>query len=161
MALIRRCSGTPYIWGGDSPKGTDCSGLASWVANAATGHPVFGDRFDTSTEESALLARGFRCGTAPGALVIGWNDHHTALPLADGTPVASGEGGGVRFGGGGAYQPQFNHHMYRPMARGSEASQPVPPDVPAMLDTGICENPCDPARGTTTGLPSILESMLR
>ncbi|WP_203457468.1 NlpC/P60 family protein, partial [Mycolicibacterium sp. CBMA 361] len=31
VALIRRCSGTPYIWGGDSPKGTDCSGLASWV----------------------------------------------------------------------------------------------------------------------------------
>ena len=116
MALIHRYTGTPYVWGGDSPAGTDCSGLASWLANIATGRPVFGDRFDTSTEESALLARGFRSGSAPGALVIGWNDHHTAITLADGTPVASGEGGGIHIGGGGAYQPQFNHHMYLPMA---------------------------------------------
>ena len=58
----------------------------------------------TTVEESALLARGFQCGTAPGALVIGWNDHHTAVTLADGTAVASGEGGGVKVGGGGAYQ---------------------------------------------------------
>lgn len=115
MTLIRRYTGTPYIWGGDSPAGTDCSGLASWLANTATGRPVFGDRFDTSTEESALLARGFQYGTAPGALVIGWNDHHTAITLADGTPVASGEGGGIHIGGGGAYQPQFNHHMYLPI----------------------------------------------
>lgn len=125
-ALVRRYSGTPYILGGDSPDGTDCSGLASWLANAATGRPIFGDRFDTSSEESALLARGFRYGTAPGALVIGWNNHHTAVTLADGTPAASGEGGGVRFGGGGAFQAQFNHHMYLPMD-----GPPTSPDPPA------------------------------
>jgi cell wall-associated NlpC family hydrolase len=128
VGLIDRYSGTPYIWGGDSPRGTDCSGLASWLANAATGRPIFGDRFDTSTEESALLARGFQYGTAPGALVIGWNDHHTAVTLADGTPAASGEGGGVRFGGGGAYQAQFNHHMYLPITPRPEDSQPAAPD---------------------------------
>ncbi|MUL49424.1 peptidoglycan endopeptidase [Mycobacterium sp. CBMA293] len=130
VSLVHRYSGTPYIWGGDSPAGTDCSGLASWLANAATGRPIFGDRFDTSSEELALLARGFRYGTAPGALVIGWNAHHTALTLADGTPVASGEGGGVRFGGGGAYQPQFDHHMYLPITPGSEDNPPPPPDAP-------------------------------
>jgi cell wall-associated NlpC family hydrolase len=134
MAVIRRYSGTPYIWGGDSPQGTDCSGLASWMANAATGRPIFGDRFDTATEESALLARGFRYGTAPGALVIGWNDHHTAVTLADGTPVASGEGGGVRIGGAGAYQAQFNHHMYLPMTPGVVENQPASPDAPAAVD---------------------------
>lgn len=131
VALIHRYSGTPYIWGGDSPEGTDCSGLASWLANAATGRPIFGDRFDTSTEESALLARGFRYGTAPGALVIGWNDQHTALTLADGTPVASGEGGGVGFGGGGAYQAQFNHHMYLPITPGFVEGRPASLDAPA------------------------------
>ena len=128
MALVHLYTGTPYVWGGDSPAGTDCSGLASWLANTATGRPVFGDRFDTSTEESALLARGFRYGTAPEALVIGWNDHHTAITLADGTPVASGEGGGVHIGGGGAYQPQFNHHMYLPMTPDPGASQTAPLD---------------------------------
>jgi cell wall-associated NlpC family hydrolase len=134
MALIHRYSGTPYVWGGDSPAGTDCSGLASWLANAATGRPVFGDRFDTSTEESALRARGFRDGTEPGALVIGWNGHHTAVTLADGTPVASGEGAGIQVGGGGAYQAQFNHHMYLPIAPGPVDSQPAPPDLPAPGD---------------------------
>lgn len=47
--------------------------------------------------------------------MIGWNGHHTAVTLPDGTPVSSGEGGGVRVGGGGAYQPKFTHHMYLPM----------------------------------------------
>ena len=81
----------------------------------ATGRPIYGDRFHTANEEAALLARGFRYGTAPGALVIGWNGRHTAVTLPDGTPVSSGEGGGVKVGGGGAYQPQFTHHMYLPV----------------------------------------------
>ena len=115
LALIQQVSGTPYIPGGDSPAGTDCSGLASWVSNVAVGRPAFGGRFHTANEESALLARGFQYGTAPNALVIGWNSHHTAVTLPDGTPVSSGEGGGVRIGGGGAYQPQFTHHMYLPV----------------------------------------------
>ncbi|MEX3743409.1 peptidoglycan endopeptidase, partial [Mycolicibacterium porcinum] len=117
MALVQQVSGTPYISGGDSPAGTDCSGLASWVSNMATGRPVYGDRFNTGNQERALLARGFKYGTQPGALVIGWNSGHTAVTLPDGTPVSSGEGGhGVRIGGGGAYQRQFSHHMYLPIA---------------------------------------------
>ena len=104
MGLIEQMSGTPYITGGNSPAGTDCSGLASLVSNVATDRPAFSGRFNTGNEESALLARGFHYGTAPGALVIGWNGGHTAVTLPDGTPVSSGEGGGVRIGGGGAYQ---------------------------------------------------------
>ena len=115
MTLISQVSGTPYVPGGDSPAGTDCSGLVSWVSNAATDRPVYGSRFNTGNEEAALLARGFHYGTAPNSLVIGWNGGHTAATLPDGTPVSSGEGGGVRVGGGGAYQPQFTHHMYLPM----------------------------------------------
>jgi len=134
VSLVRRYSGTPYIWGGDSPAGTDCSGLASWLANLATGRPVFGDRFDTSTEESALLARGFQYGTAPGALVIGWNNHHTAVTLADGTPVSSGEGGGIRIGGQGAYEAQFTHHMFLPIAPDGVELDPAPADAPAVIE---------------------------
>lgn len=129
MTLISQVSGTPYIPGGDTPAGTDCSGLASWVSNVATGRPAFGSRFHTGNEESALLARGFHYGTAPNSLVIGWNGRHTAVTLPDGTPVSSGEGGGVRIGGGGAYQPQFTHHMYLPMAA-DEMQDPPAPDAP-------------------------------
>ncbi|OBK36519.1 glycoside hydrolase [Mycobacterium sp. 1245111.1] len=146
MALVNQMSGTPYVTGGNSPAGTDCSGLASLVSNVAADRPAFSGRFNTGNEESALLARGFHYGTAPGALVIGWNGGHTAVTLPDGTPVSSGEGGGVRIGGGGAYQPQFNHHMYLPVDAGdapADAPAPVlvsvlapepPPAAPAVAD---------------------------
>ena len=139
LTLVNSVSGTPYISGGDSPRGTDCSGLVSWVANAATGRPIYGDRFNTGNIERALLARGFRYGTEPGALNVGWNGGHTAATLPDGTPVSSGEGGGVHVGGGGAFQRQFSHHMYLAMPEDAPAPDapapgdpflPPPPDVP-------------------------------
>src|SRR5437588_9619571 len=133
-------SGTPYITGGNSPAGTDCSGLASLVSNVATDRPAFSGRFNTGNEESALLARGFKYGTAPGALVIGWNGGHTAVTLPDGTPVSSGEGGGVRIGGGGAYQPQFSHHMYLPV----DGDAPADPPAPVLVDM-ISPEPPPPA----------------
>ena len=130
LTLVNSVSGTPYVTGGDSPSGTDCSGLVSWVTNAATGRPIYGDRFHTGNIEDALLARGFQYGTQPGALVVGWNGGHTAATLPDGTPVSSGEGGGVKVGGGGAYQPQFTNHMFLPMP----ADQvPPPPGAPVVL----------------------------
>lgn len=149
MALVQQVSGTPYISGGDSPAGTDCSGLASWVSNMATGRPVYGDRFNTGNQERALLARGFKYGTQPGALVIGWNSGHTAVTLPDGTPVSSGEGGhGVRIGGGGAYQRQFSHHMYLPIAEDAPADAPLPfdapPPPPAPIDLMAAPAPVDP-----------------
>jgi hypothetical protein len=127
LTLVNSVSGTPYVLGGDSPRGTDCSGLVSWVTNAATGRPIYGDRFNTGNIEQALLSRGFQYGSQPGALNVGWNRGHTAATLPDGTPVASGEGGrGVRVGGGGAFQKQFTKHMFLPMP----ADQPVLPDAP-------------------------------
>jgi hypothetical protein len=131
LTLVSSVSGTPYISGGDSPRGTDCSGLVSWVANAATGRPIYGDRFNTGNIERALLSRGFKYGTQPGALNVGWNGGHTAATLPDGTPVSSGEGGGVRIGGGGAFQGQFSHHMYLPIA---PEDAPPAPDAMAAPD---------------------------
>ena len=160
MSLINQVSGTPYIAGGDSPAGTDCSGLASWVANAATDRPVFGDRFNTGNEEAALLARGFQYGTAPNALVIGWNGGHTAVTLPDGTPVSSVEHGGVNIGGQGAYQHGFTHHMFLPMPPDGEGlppapdappppppdAPPPPPDAPTILvDASAPAAPAPPA----------------
>jgi len=148
MGLLQEMSGTPYSHG-YSPAGTDCSGLASLVSNVATDRPTFGNRFNTGNEESALLARGFQYGTAPGALVIGWNGGHTAVTLPDGTPVASGEGGGVRIGGGGAYQPQFTHHMYLPVDAGASEDASPPPFGPVLVNAvaPAPEPPPPPAPG--------------
>jgi hypothetical protein len=133
MSIVNQVSGTPYIVGGDSPAGTDCSGLVSWVTNAATDRPVFGDRFNTGNEEGALLARGFQYGTAPNAVVVGWNGGHTAVTLPDGTSVSSGERGGVHIGGPGAYQAGFTHHMFLPMPPEDGGAPPPlfgPPPAP-------------------------------
>lgn len=129
MALVNQVSGTPYVVGGDTPAGTDCSGLVSWVVNTATGRPAFGDRFNTGNEEAALLARGFQYGTAPNALVVGWNSGHTAVTLPDGTAVSSGERGGVQIGGPGAYQSGFTHHMYLPADPAEWSAEPAPPEA--------------------------------
>jgi hypothetical protein len=139
LTLVNQVSGTPYVAGGDSPAGTDCSGLVSWVTNAATGRPVYGDRFHTGNIEGELLARGFQYGTQPGALVVGWNSGHTAVTLPDGTPVSSGEGGGVKVGGGGAYQDQFTNHMFLPMPAN------VPPMPDPLLAPPINQLPPPPA----------------
>ncbi len=138
MSLISQVSGTPYISGGDTPAGTDCSGLASWVANVASGRPAFGSRFNTGNMESALLDRGFHYGTAPNSVVIGWNGGHAAVTLPDGTPVSSGESGsGVRIGGGGAYQPQFSNHMYLPVQAERMNTEPDEPAVPVEPATPV------------------------
>jgi hypothetical protein len=132
LSLISQVSGTPYISGGDTPAGTDCSGLASWVANVASGRPAFGSRFNTGNIESALLDRGFHYGSAPNSVVIGWNSGHAAVTLPDGTPVSSGESGsGVRVGGGGAYQPQFTNHMYLPVQAERMNTEPAEPPADA------------------------------
>lgn len=167
IVLVNQVSGTPYVTGGDTPHGTDCSGLASWVANAASGRPVYGNRFNTGNEEAALRARGFVYGTKPGALNIGWNGGHTAVTLPDGTPVSSGEGGGVRIGGGGAYQRQFTHHMYLPVAMEENAPADLPEGLP---EAGPAPAPMDvpppppgpadlPAPGfAPAGAPIVLEA---
>jgi hypothetical protein len=145
LALVNQVSGTPYVPGGDSPAGTDCSGLASWVANAAAERPVFGNRFNTGNEEAALAARGFQHGTAPNALVIGWNGGHTAVTLPDGTPVSAGEGGGVHIGGAGAFQRGFSHHMYLPMDLDLPEGDAPAPDAPTVLVDAVAPEPSAPA----------------
>jgi hypothetical protein len=103
------------------------------LVNSVSGTPyISGDRFNTGNIERALLARGFQYGSQPGALNVGWNGGHTAATLPDGTPVSSGEGGGVRIGGGGAFQGQFSHHMFLPTAL--EEAPPAPDAVPAPGD---------------------------
>ncbi len=95
------------------------------------------------------MARGFKYGTAPGALNIGWNGSHTAVTLPDGTPVSSGEGGGVKIGGGGAYQPQFTNHMHLPITPDAPVNAPPPPP-PAVVDIPL---PPAPAVGDVAPLP--------
>lgn len=109
ISKIQYMDGTPYIMGGWSTAGTDCSGAVSMAANAAVGLDPMESRMTTVTQGQWLAAKGFKDGRGkPGDMVVGWYDYgggangHTAAQLFDGTYVESGgnTGGGLTIGRG-------------------------------------------------------------
>lgn len=101
--------GTPYILGGFSPAGVDCSGAVSAAVNSWENVPIFQSRMSTATEGPWLAAHGALPGRGnAGDFQIGWWDNgggangHTALRLPDGTYIESGgnAGGGLTIGRG-------------------------------------------------------------
>lgn len=101
--------GTPYILGGFSLAGVDCSGAVSAAVNSWEGAPIFQSRMSTATEGPWLAAHGALPGRGnPTDFQIGWWDNgggangHTALRLPDGTYIESGgnTGGGLTIGRG-------------------------------------------------------------
>lgn len=112
----------PYVWGGFSMEGMDCSGLALAMANIATGHGPFDGGRDMSThnEASVLTSKGFVSGAgAPGELTIGWSDDHTGVTLPDGTHIdAQGTATGIVMGQGSQGATGFPNVMHLPMTGG-------------------------------------------
>lgn len=101
--------GTPYILGGFSLAGVDCSGAVSAAVNSWEGAPIFQSRMSTATEGPWLAAHGALPGRGnPTDFQIGWWDNgggangHTALKLPDGTYIESGgnTGSGLTIGRG-------------------------------------------------------------
>lgn len=122
-AMADSMRGKPYVWGGGSLDGTDCSGLVMYVADAYTGRPFSGRSGGTGTEGETLRAKGAvlisdPSQAPPGTLRIGWNASHTAGTLPDGRNFeASNENTPITIGSGAAgySSGQFTNWAYFPV----------------------------------------------
>jgi len=106
-ARLAYMDGTPYIFGGWSKAGVDCSGAVSLAVNAAEGMDEWTERTATANQAGFMRKRGYSQGRGGSGdirvafLNGGPGGGHTALQLDDGTFIESGgnTGGGFTIGG--------------------------------------------------------------
>lgn len=136
--IAHSMAGKPYIWGGNSESGADCSGLVSMVVNAFTGAAPSESRMATPNEGIWLQERGAIVVNSPsevppGTLAIGWNDTHTSGTLPDGTSFEAQSSDVPIMVGGDATPwnaPQFTQWAYFPSSAGGGTPEPQPPPPP-------------------------------
>ena len=89
-ALSQR--GVPYVWGGNTPAGFDCSGLVQWAYD-------LGSSYRTTYQQATLGAHKRDVINAPkGSLLFFGSDgapYHVAISLGDGSYVHAPEPGDV------------------------------------------------------------------
>ena len=106
-ALSQR--GVPYVWGGNTPAGFDCSGLVQWAYGLDAGHR-------TTYQQATLGAHKRDVMNAPkGSLLFFGSDgapYHVAISLGNGTYVHAPEPGDVvKIGYSKYFTPSFYINM--------------------------------------------------
>ncbi len=102
-ALSQR--GVPYVWGGNTPAGFDCSGLVQWAYG-------LGAKFRTTYQQATLGTHKRDVMNAPkGSLLFFGSDsapYHVAISLGNGTYVHAPEPGDVvKVGYSRYFKPSF------------------------------------------------------
>ena len=84
--------GTPYVWGGNTPSGFDCSGLVQWAFGLSS-------NYRTTYQQTNLGAHHYDVYNAPkGSLVFFGSDsapYHVGISLGNGSFVHAPEPGDV------------------------------------------------------------------
>lgn len=68
VQLAHQHLGTPYVWGGNTPSGWDCTGMVQWVVSHATGKAT--PRTVTAMYASNALVQISQSTAQPGDLVV-------------------------------------------------------------------------------------------
>lgn len=169
-SFLKSMAGRPYISGGTSAAGTDCSGYVSMAVNAWEGkNPFGGDRMNTRNAPQWITSHGGillppGATAPPGTLQVGWynhgpnpNDGHMAGTLPDGTNFES-SGGPIQFGGAaqGAGSKSFDMHAYFPVPGSFIPPVAVPDATGTPVPTGVTPSPSlttPPIAGLTPSKP--------
>ena len=106
-ALSQR--GVPYVWGGNTPAGFDCSGLVQWAYG-------LGANYRTTYQQATLGSHHYNIFSAPkGALLFFGSDsapYHVAISLGNGSYVHAPEPGDVvKIGYSKYFKPSFFINM--------------------------------------------------
>ena len=89
--LATRYLGAPYVWGGASPTGFDCSGLVTHVfARVGVSIP------HNAAQQYAYGTAVSRAGLEPGDLVFFNRLHHNGIYLGEGRFIHATKPGGVK-----------------------------------------------------------------
>ena len=105
----------------------------------------------------ALLAIWLHIGLRAIGLIMGFGAGVLISAVAfdlveEASTVSSGEGGGVRIGGGGAYQKQFSRHMFLDVAPADAPppDAPLPPELPNKSNKSLVRSVTMQSRWSVT-----------
>ncbi|WP_251862466.1 SH3 domain-containing protein [Clostridium sp. Marseille-Q2269] len=90
VSYAMQFKGTPYVWGGTTPKGFDCSGFVQYVYRNAAGIQLARDTYGQVNEGVAVS----RDQLQPGDLVFP-SDHHVGIYIGGGQMIHSPKSGDV------------------------------------------------------------------
>lgn len=89
VVTAKKYIGTPYVWGGTSPSGLDCSGLTTM---AYKGVGITLPR--SSTEQSKIGTKVSRAGAKPGDLI--WIPGHVSIYMGNNMQIEASRGTAVQ-----------------------------------------------------------------
>ena len=94
LDVSKQYLGVPYVWGGKTPNGWDCSGFVGWVYKEAWGIEV-----STWTVTQALVGERIPVSEAKAGDMLFWGptgaETHVAIYLGDGTFIHAPQPGDV------------------------------------------------------------------